>query len=250
MSDTDLPVEITPLVRALNGLLTRLDSALGTQQTFIADAAHELRTPLTAVQLQIQLAERAHEEGERAAAFAQLKKGLKRITHLLEQLLTLARHDPSAVERPFAAVDLSKLAKQVIAERAPLAQQKNLDLGMQHDEPVMVQGDREGLQILLGNLVDNAIHYTPAENRIDVSVMMENACPLLLVADSGPGISIEDRERVFDRFYRGSGTGVPGSGLGLAIVKNIAERHHAQIGIDAAKEGPGLVVTVRFNGER
>ena len=236
LPDAGGPVEIQPLIAALNDLLRRLDRTLGAQRQFVADAAHELRTPLTALRLQIQLAERAATAEERAAAFATVKEGLTRAAHLIDQLLTLARQEPDVTEPPAGNVDLNDLARQVIAEHVLLATSKSIDLGMRRSEAVTVSGDRDGLHIMLRNLVDNAVRYTPAGGKIDVSVSAGPEGPILEVTDSGPGIAPADRARVFDRFYRGAGQEIPGSGLGLAIASNIAKRHHARV---ILAEGPG-----------
>jgi len=241
-----LPEEIQPLVAALNDLLARLERALTAQREFVADAAHELRTPLTALRLQVQLAERARDPEERAAAFATLHQGLGRATHLVEQLLTLARQEPEVVQRPPTEIDLAELARTVTAECAPLAEAKGLDLGVTRANAVTVRGDREGLHTLLANLVDNAVRYTPAGGRIDVSAYPETGQAVLEVVDTGPGIPREERERVFDRFYRRAANEMPGSGLGLAIVKNVADRHRARIVLEDGPNGVGLAVRVLF----
>lgn len=246
LPDGGVPFEIQPLVAALNDLLRRLDRTLGAQRQFVADAAHELRTPLTALRLQIQLAERAATAEERAAAFATVKEGLTRSAHLIDQLLTLARQEPDVTEPPAGDVDLNDLARQVIAEHTQLAASKAIDLGMGRSETVAVSGDRNGLHIMLRNLVDNAVRYTPAGGKIDVSAFAGPDGPVLEVTDSGPGIAPEDRARVFDRFYRGAGQEVPGSGLGLAIVKNIAERHHARVTLAEGPGAKGLSASVVF----
>lgn len=246
LPDGGVPFEIQPLVAALNDLLRRLDRTLGAQRQFVADAAHELRTPLTALRLQIQLAERAATAEERAAAFATVKEGLTRSAHLIDQLLTLARQEPDVTEPPAGDVDLNDLARQVIAEHTLLAASKAIDLGMGRSETVAVSGDRNGLHIMLRNLVDNAVRYTPAGGKIDVSAFAGPEGPVLEVTDSGPGIAPEDRARVFDRFYRGAGQEVPGSGLGLAIVKNIAERHHARVTLAEGPGAKGLSASVVF----
>lgn len=262
-----LPREVTPLVHALNGLLERLEQALAAQRTFIADAAHELRTPLTAVHLQAQLAQRARTDEERYTAFAELTTGLDRATHLVEQLLTLAREEPGVAERPLAPVDLGALARNVVGEYAALAAVRGIDLGCTEGTitgSVVVSGDAQGLRTLLSNLVDNAVRYSAAGGRVDVSVAGgsgERAA--LTVRDSGPGIPPAEYPRVFDRFYRAAGAPAPGSGLGLAIVKRIADRHGAVIELrsgiardaaiaataattNAPAGGEGLAVTVRF----
>ena len=247
LSDRDLPREVQPLVGALNGLLSRLGHTLDAQRAFVADAAHELRTPLTAVHLQAQLAERATDEAERAAALAELKAGLERATRLVEQLLTLAREEPGVVSSEATNVDLAGLARDVVADLAPLAGAKGIDLGLSVGAAAPVRGDPEALRTLISNLVDNAIRYTPTGGRVDVALGDEGGGASLTVRDNGPGIAAEDRERVFDRFYRGGGAGgVRGSGLGLAIVKRIAERHRARVGLTPGLDGRGLAATVRF----
>jgi two-component system, OmpR family, sensor kinase len=240
----DLPEEVQPLIGSLNGLLERLSHALESQRAFVADAAHALRTPVTALQLQVQLLERAQSEQERAAATGRLKDGLKRMTHLVEQLLTLARQDP-AHERADQDVELDALAAEVVGEQSVLAAAKSIDLGLVHAYALTVTGDREALRVLLSNLVDNAIRYTPAGGRVDVAVTSEDGRPVLTVEDTGPGIPPEERPRVFDRFYRAE-QGGSGSGLGLAIVENIARRHGAHVELDSGKDGRGLKVSVRF----
>jgi len=244
--DRDLPHEVGALVTALNGLLHRLDEALAAQRQFTADAAHELRSPLTALSLQAQVAERAAEPEKRAAALTTLRHGITRASHLVQQLLTLARLDPEAVQHPLVPLRLDELARTVVGDQVPLAADKSVDLGIITAEPALVSGDEECLQILLRNLIDNAVRYTPAGGRVDVSVLGEGNAVRLVVSDDGPGIPEAERTRVFDRFYRGLGTAEPGSGLGLAIVRRIADRHGAAIRLADAEAGRGLKVTVRF----
>lgn len=244
-----LPSEIRPLVQALNDLLARLARALESQKAFVADAAHELRTPLTAVQLQIQLAERAKTDAEREAVFAQLKQGQSRAAHLVQQLLTLARQEPGVAAQPHSTVDLAELARLVVSEYVPLAATRNVDIGLSHEAQASISGDREALRIMLGNLVDNAIRYTPAGGSVDVALRLQDGNAVIGISDTGPGIPEEDRARVFDRFYRREATHVAGSGLGLAIVKNIADRHHASILLENRATGPGLRVSVAFQLE-
>ncbi len=241
-----VPVEVRPLVHALNELLARLARALESQKAFVADAAHELRTPLTAVDLQIQLAERAATDEERRAAFAQLRQGQSRAARVVQQLLTLARHEPGVAPLAHAAVDLAQLARLGVSEQTPFAVAKNIDLGISHAEKVDIVGDFEALRVMLGNLIDNALRYTPPGGTVDVAVRVDRGTPVLEVSDTGPGIPEEERQRVFDRFYRGTGSRTSGSGLGLAIVKNIADRHHAGILLENREPGPGLRVRVSF----
>jgi len=244
VADRNLPREVRPLVEALNDLLRRLGSALEAQRRFVADAAHELRTPLTALNLQVQLAERAAAGEERTAALAAVKAGIARATRVVEQLLTLARQEPEAVARPAMETDLADLARQVIAELMPLAESRAIDLGMGRAEPARVMGDREGLRALLANLVDNAVRYTQERGRVDVSTFTADGEAVIEVTDNGSGIPADERERVFDRFYRRAGSGGAGSGLGLSIVKAIAARHGGRVELAEAPGGRGLSARV------
>jgi two-component system OmpR family sensor kinase len=239
-----LPGEVRPLVEALNGLLARLGEALAVQRRFAADAAHELRTPLTALALQIQLAERAGTDADRAAAFAKLKDGVRRASRLVQQLLALARLEPEAAETPFAPVALDALAQSVAAELAPIAAARPATLALGRVEPATTTGNEEALRLLLANLVDNAIRYAPAEGRIEVRAFRRGADAVLEVADDGPGIPADERARVFDRFYRVPGTDVPGSGLGLAIARQVADLHHGRIELADGLDGRGLTARV------
>lgn len=241
----DVPDEIQPLVEALNGLLARLATALQAQRDFTADAAHELRSPLTALSLQVQLLERAHDAAGRAAALVELRGGIARAVHLVDQLLKLARLGPEvgSVTEP---VRLADLAARVLAEHAPLATAKAIDLGLGEVDPALsVRGDPAALRLLLSNLVGNAVRYTPDGGRVDVSVLAEGPQALLVVSDTGPGIPADERGRVFDRFYRRPGETAEGSGLGLAIVRAVAERHGIDVRLGDA-DGGGLRVEVRF----
>ncbi|MCU0928923.1 MAG: ATP-binding protein [Burkholderiaceae bacterium] len=239
-----LPQELQPLVGALNGLLARLDDALTLQRRFAADAAHELRTPLTALGLQIQLVERARDDGERARAIERLKQGVRRATRLVEQLLTLARLEPEAAGEPATVVALDAVVRGVVADLEPLAQAKPVALVLARVEPVRVAGSDAAWRILAANLVDNAIRYTPAGGHVEVHVAADDTHVVLEVADDGPGIPGDERERVFDRFVRGAGVDAPGSGLGLAIVRQVAQLHGAAVTLGDGPGGRGLAVRV------
>ncbi|HEX5539641.1 MAG TPA: ATP-binding protein [Methylophilaceae bacterium] len=246
VSGSGLPQEILPLTDALNGLLARLDSAIDAQRTFVADAAHELRTPLTALRLQMQLAERASDEAERKAAFTDLKTGLDRAARLVQQLLTLARQEPAAYEHTLRPLDLNALAQNTVANFTLAADSKHIDLGIQQAAGgiACINGDSDAIAILLSNLLDNAIRYSPTGSRIDVAVQADVDSVALSVEDSGPGIAPDELSRVFDRFYRGSDTNTHGSGLGLAIVKRIADLHQARV--ETRNSARGLCVAVIF----
>jgi len=239
-----VPEEIQPLVIALNGLLERLGGALTQQRQFVADAAHELRTPLTALRLQLQLAERARDEGERDKAHRMLREGIARAARLVEQLLALARLDPDAPAQR-ESVDLSALAHAVAQAAEARAHEQGLALDVDAGHGIGVTGDRAALQTLIENLVDNAIRYTPSGG-VSVRVRREAGDAVLEVEDTGPGIAHEERTRVFDRFYRGEAAPTGGTGLGLAIVKRIAERHNARVELLDAGVGSGLLVRVRI----
>jgi len=242
----DAPEELRPLIAALNDLLARLHAALDSQRRFVADAAHELRSPLTALSLQLQLATRARSDAKRAAAHDSLRQGVERATRLVEQLLALARHSPDAPVAADEPVDLAQVAREAVAHHAHAAAAKSLTLTYTGNAPVTVTGDRAGLAVLAENLVANAVRYTPGGGAVRVSAGRDGGFAFLSVADDGPGIPAHERERVFDRFYRGEGAAGPGSGLGLAIVKDVAERHGASVRLEDGGGGRGLRVRVSF----
>lgn len=247
IAEAPAPAEVLPLVRSLNALLSRLRAALSAQRAFVADAAHELRTPLAALDLQAQLVSRAGDEAERAAALADLRAGLRRAAHVVDQLLALARAEPEAAAAlADARVPLAELARQAVADHALLAEARGVDLGAAElAEGAVASGDPAALRTLLANLVDNAVRYTLAGGRVDVAAGVSEGRPWLEVADSGPGIPAAERARAFDRFHRRGAAQEPGSGLGLAIVKAIADRHGATVRLGDAPAG-GLSARVEF----
>jgi len=239
-----MPPELMPIVVALNGLLGKIDSAMAAQRSFVADAAHELRSPLTALKLQLQLAERAGSDAQREVSFQRLHERLDRSTHLVHQLLTLARHEQHHTRPALVRTDLLALARQVVGDHSILAESRGIDLGVTGGgEPLWVPVHPEGLSVMLSNLVDNAVRYTQAGGQVDVSAGMERGMAYLRVADNGPGVPEAERARLFDRFYRPDGNAVWGCGLGLSIVKNVVEGHGAEIEL-TSNDGVGLVVTV------
>jgi len=244
VADHGLPQEIQPLTHAFNDLLERLRQAMQTQRAFVADAAHELRTPLTALRLQAQLAERADNDEERRAAFADLRHGLERATHLVHQLLTLARQEPGVQE--MAPVELAPLLRSVVQDYAPLAEHKGVDLGMTTQVAGAVNANADALRILFGNLLSNALQYSPSDTTVDVAMRTDGDALVVTVEDCGPGIPEQDLERVFDRFHRAANVlpSQPGSGLGLAIVRQIADLHGARVRLE--NTGAGLRAEVFF----
>ena len=245
VSDAQLPDEVQPLVSELNLLFERVQRAFEAQEHFVADAAHELRSPLAALRLQLQGLQRAGDDTARAAAIERLSAGIDRATRLVEQLLTLARQESgSTATEP---VDLRAIAQLALADVAPAAQARSMDVGLLDSEAATVPGNVEALRMLVRNLLDNAIKYTPPGGQVDVQVRADNGHAVLTVEDSGPGIAPEHRERVMQRFVRETAEGAPGSGLGLAIVLAIAQRHGAVVALDSSPRLGGLRVTLRFS---
>jgi len=244
VSEAGLPDEVRPLVHELNLLFGRVKTAFEAQQHFVADAAHELRTPLAALKLQVLSLERAGSAEAREVAVARLTAGIERATRLVEQLLVLARQEATAAGGAGAqSVALADIARRTVGDMAGLAKAKGVDLGLQQADEVVVEGQADALNIMLRNLVDNAVKYTPAGGTVDLSVC---AGKTVVVEDSGPGIPAEERERVFDRFYRIAGSEAAGSGLGLAIIKAIAERHGATLTLGQSERLGGLSATIQF----
>lgn len=242
-----LPSEIEPLVSSLNNLLEQLSDSLKAQKRFASDAAHELRTPLTALTLQIQLAERAKTEEARQKAFGRLKDGIKRATRLVTQLLTMARLDPDNRSQPLLPLDLTALAHSVCDELAPLAAQKNIKLKAASDKPAVAIANEDALRLLMNNLCDNAMRYTPADGHIEIRTYIRDSKAFIEVCDDGPGVPETERERIFERFYRAEGTKtIPGTGLGLAIVRRVAELHGGTPSLDAGLNGKGVCFRISF----
>jgi two-component system OmpR family sensor kinase/two-component system sensor histidine kinase QseC len=223
--------------------LSRLQTAFSAQRDFVADAAHELRSPLTSLRLQLQLLERASDAGANEEARRLLGSGVERAIHMVEQLLTLARSDAALSAQQATQVNLSETARLAIADCHALAVTRSIELSLDSPLEVFLTGDAEGLRILIRNLVDYAVRYTPVGGRVQVRISQAPVC--IEVQDNGPGIPAGERSRAFDRFYRLNSSQSSGTGLGLAIVRTIAARHHAEVALEEAKGG-GLVARVRF----
>ena len=239
------PDEVRPLVDALNGLFGRLRQAFEREKRLTADAAHELRTPLAGLRTQAEVAQRASSRVERDKALHQVIEGVDRSTHLVEQLLTMARIDPEAGLQEFARIDLCEITSDVMAGLAGDAIAKDIDMSLERKCVGMVQGNADALRILVRNLVDNAIRYTPHEGLVAVSIESLEDRVVLRVVDNGPGIPPERRDAVFERFYRGRESLAPGSGLGLSIVRRIAALHDGAIALEMSVHG-GVKVEVDF----
>ena len=238
--------ELRPVVDAVNALLARLRRTLEYQRAFVADAAHELRTPLTALKLQLQLAERSSGDAQHLA-FSKVHERLDRANHLIGQLLTLARLEPEGRPRRFTPWIWDNWWGPWRRTSLPWPTSVGWTWMLRSRPFQRCAVMPDALRILLNNLVDNALRYTARGGRIRVSCATESAGAVLRVADTGPGIPADERDRVFDRFYRRLGVEKAGSGLGLAIVKQIADDHGAAVSLSDLWAGTGLVVTVRFS---
>ncbi|WP_394789010.1 ATP-binding protein [Rhodoferax sp.] len=247
LAEDELPDEVRPLVHELNLLFGRVHTAFHAQKSFVANAAHELRSPLTALKLQAQALGRAHDAPTRDLAVHRLHQGIDRAIRLMNQLLVLARQE-SAADTPPERLNLQQLVQQAVEEALPLAQEKQMDLGLAPSEPTWVMGHADALRILLRNLLDNALKYSPEQGQVDVALCTEDGAACVRIDDSGPGISAEDRERVFDRFFRSAeASNISGSGLGLAIAQAIAQAHGAQLRLSASPSLGGLRVELVFS---
>ena len=248
LPEEQAPREVRPLIRAMNDLLARLGTAISTQQRFIADAAHQLRTPIAGLKTQTELALRESQPGNVHDILRQLLTATEQSTRLVNQLLSLARAEPGARrEHPIERLDLARLARDTTTEWVPRALARHIDLGYDSEGgTAWIEGDSFLVRDMLGNLLDNAIRYTQHGGQVTVRVTEGMDAVVLTVEDNGPGIPEQERERVFERFYRVLGTGTEGCGLGLAIVREIALSHRAKVTLAAGAGGQGTVARVAF----
>lgn len=247
VEDRHLPVEVRPFAVAINRLLARVGQSMESQRRFVTDAAHELRSPLTALSLQAERLADVEMSGLARERLTALRQGIERNRSLLDQLLTLARTQ-SATDTPPSPVSIQSVYRHVLEDLMPLAMAKHIDLGVEGTQDAEVWVSDLDLHTLVKNLVDNAIRYTPECGRVDLSVSVATGGIALRVRDTGPGIPLAERDRVFDPFYRTLGSGQIGSGLGLSIVQTIARRAGATIDLAFTdnKTGTGLSITVVF----
>jgi two-component system sensor histidine kinase QseC len=241
-----VPREMYPLLLAINNLFARVRRTIEHEQRFMADAAHELRTPLAAIKTNLQVLKRARSEAERDEFIAGLSTSVDRATRLVDQLMTLEQLDPQGgAATALAPGDLATLLREQADHWQAACAQAGLALTLDTGAaPCRLHAD--SLRMLIRNLVDNAIRYTPAPGAIAVRCGQQGGASYLAIADSGPGIPADMEERVFERFFRLAGAQLPGSGLGLSIVLRIAERHGAQVKLGPGLDGAGLNVTVTF----
>jgi two-component system sensor histidine kinase TctE len=230
-----VPEEITPLVGSLNAMLEKVSQSIEMQKRFIADAAHQMKTPLAGMRMQSELALRQTSAEEIHRSLEQLAKSSESATRLVNQLLALARAENQTPQAsPFVPVELAELARNVVKDWVQLSFARGIDLGFEQPEhPLVVSGNPTMLRELLGNLIDNALRYTPSGGSVTVRLRadLSHELAILEVEDTGPGIPSAERAHVFERFYRILGSHTEGSGLGLAIVREIAQQHGAEIEI-------------------
>ncbi|AXI01624.1 sensor histidine kinase [Aquirhabdus parva] len=239
LNNQKIPREILPFVFSINNLLRRLSHSLNHQRRFIADAAHELRTPITALTLQTENLEHTALTPEGIERVRQLRQGLNRSQHLLEQLLSLAKQH-SGYTGNIEYVSLTACLHEVLGDLMPLALQKNIDLGVVQQDDVAVHAALQDVQTILRNAISNAIRYTPEGGQVDIRIYGEEALAVIEVTDSGLGIPESDLLRVFDPFYRALGQNDAGSGLGLTIIQEIAQRYGGQVTLHNRPDQGGL----------
>ncbi len=246
LPEEQAPQEVRPLIRAMNGLLQRLDAAIAVQQRFIADAAHQLRTPVAGIKTQTELALRQAPQEEAQTTLKQLLNATDQTARLVNQLLSLARAEPSAARaHAHAPRDLVALARDTTTEWVPRALDRGIDLGFDSPLPTEgIVGDALMLREMLNNLLDNAVRYTRPGGQVTVRVDREGNSTVLSVEDNGPGIPESERERVFERFHRVLGSGADGCGLGLSIVREIALSHGGRASVTGGANGSGTLARI------
>ncbi len=242
----NIPAEAAPLITEINSLLLRIQESIESRRNFVMDAAHELRTPLTALQLQIDNLAQSRSPEDMEVRIAELRFGMQRASHIVAQLLRMARYEASEHTSARARVDLGSVMKHCISSIIPVADKSGIDLGMVCDEEAEILANDDDLRILFGNLLDNAVRYTQSGGRIDVAIEVKGQMVSVSIVDNGPGIPEEMLPRVFDRFFRVQGHQVEGSGIGLALVQAIAKRESAELSLKNREDGRGLQATVTF----
>ena len=243
LSSESVPLEISPFIDSINRLLQRTKQTIERQKRFIADASHELRTPLAALSLLAENAEQAQSDTDRKNRQQLLRKGLDRLNELVNRLLDLARLQNqdlknSSVER------LDELVREVVLSQLPLAEQKQIDLGIVNTTAISVRDINGGLKQLVENAIGNAIRYTPEQGTIDISINQIDGLAELEIKDSGPGIHPGELQKVLTPFYRGKDQSVVGSGLGLSICKEVARQHQGELSLRNSEQG-GLIFVYR-----
>ncbi|MCX2698661.1 ATP-binding protein [Ochrobactrum chromiisoli] len=240
----DVPREVAPFVTSINLLLAQLRALLERQRRFISDAAHELRTPLSALQIQIDNLRHDDRDNRFTQRLTELEAGISRGTGLVTKLLRLTRYDAEEPAPSPQPIDLVQLAFDTVARLSPLAESRQIDLGITRKDSATVVGSLIDFEIIFGNLVDNAIRYTPSGGTVDVAVAVIGQEACVEVRDTGPGLTEEELTHVFERFFRAKPQDSEGSGLGLAIAKAAAERQGARLTLDGREDGHGLIASL------
>jgi len=240
----DVPAEIVPFVSSINLVLARLRALLERQRRFISDAAHELRTPLSALQIQIDNLRHDDQDRRFSHRLTELEAGIGRATGLVGKLLRLARYDAQETAPAPQPIDLVQLALDTVARLTPLAESREIDLGITRQDEAIAVGALADFEVILDNLVENAVQYTPPSGTVDVAVIVAGQEARIEIRDTGPGIAEEEMPRVFERFFRARPQDSEGSGLGLAIAKAAAERQGARLTLAMREDGPGLVASL------
>jgi two-component system sensor histidine kinase TctE len=248
LDETGLPVEVREQVHVINDLIERLSRVITSQRRFIADATHQLRTPMTVLKAQVELALRAESFNELRPTVEKISGTAARLARLANQLLSLSRAEAGPdrnVERQ--PMNVGDIAEEVVSEFVPAAVEKDIEIDVDiPSEALTARGDRHLFAEMLGNLVDNAIRYTPREGHVAISLRSHHARAFLTISDNGPGIGESERDRVFERFYRATSGSSEGSGLGLSIAREIAHLHEGDIRLENATREGGLKVVVEI----
>jgi signal transduction histidine kinase len=237
--------ELQPVVHSINELLERLRRKIRQEQSFVHDAAHELQTPLAVIANQTHVLASASTTEERAEAHRNAQHAIERAGHLVRQMVVLSRLDSEQPENQ-QTFDVATNVREMLAPLVPEALAKSIELTLESPDSVSMNGDPGALHSIVGNLVDNALRYVGVGGHIQVEIETGNGVVTLRVLDDGPGIRAEDRDRVFDRYYRVAGTGVSGSGLGLAIVKQAVARMRGTISLNNGLDGKGCAFVVKL----
>jgi two-component system OmpR family sensor kinase len=238
-----LPAEVAPLVDEINRLLARQNAAAQRERQFVADAAHALRTPLAALQLQADVLEGAANPSEYAVRFADLRAGIRRAAHLSDQLLQVARSKPSA-DSERLPLEVDRVLNEVVDLYQPAAAAAGIRLHLSSETHATVRADVRRLLLIFGNLVDNALRYTPAGGEVQLRAQRAGDTVQVEVQDQGPGLSESDLTRVFEPFYRAAGDQSGGSGLGLATVDNLVKELGGHVRLCNRDDGGGLLACV------
>ena len=241
-----VPLEIRSIVETLNRLFNTVSESASAQRRFLESAAHQLRTPLTGIQAQLELMSEDEPDASKQQRLTLILDAARRLAHTTQQLLTLARSDEAANLRwDLVEVSLPLIVENIVADRVAAADRAGVDLGAEIS-PALVKGVGWLLNEAVGNLANNAIAHSPPGGQVTVRCGVQRGAPFVEVTDSGVGIPPEERERVFERFVRGSNARGGGSGLGLAIVREVAQLHGATVDMGAGPNGQGTSVTLRF----